>query len=188
MRLLPFLLDGGRYRFVKTKLIHFRRFKEVDISRTRLSDKERGYQWDRCISYLKGMEWFIVFDIVKITKDGAYTLANLFYTQDIVDLDEKDRMWYDTQYRTLSRMVHSSNRYYWTFLWNLQDSSPPTLLSSTNLTTLTKRIRGCSCIFLRGYYSGEASSSQMIGQDDGSYQKRGIAKWVAWEDEVVLKP
>lgn len=124
MRLLPFLLDGGRYRFVKTKLIHFRRFKEVDISRTRLSDKERGYQWDRCISYLKGMEWFIVFDIVKITKDGAYTLANLFYTQDIVDLDEKDRMWYDTQYRTLSRMVHSSNRYYWTFFMEFARQFP----------------------------------------------------------------
>ena len=69
MRLLPYLLDGGRYRFVKTKLMHFRTFKEVDISRTRLIDKERGYQWDRLINYLKGREWFVFYDIVKILKD-----------------------------------------------------------------------------------------------------------------------
>ena len=107
MRLLPFLLDGGRCRFVKTKLMHFRRFKEVDISRTRLTDEQRGYQWDRLISYLKGNEWFIIFDIVKILKDGPYTLANIFYTQDIMDFDQKDRNWYDTRYRTIATTIQS---------------------------------------------------------------------------------
>ena len=101
MRLLPFLLDGCRYKFVETKLMHFRTFKEVDISRTRLTYEEQGYQWDRLINYLKGREWFVVFDIVKILRDGPYTLANLFYTQDIVDYDQKDRSWFDTRYTTL---------------------------------------------------------------------------------------
>ena len=101
MRLMPFLLDGGRYKFVNTKLMHFRKFKEVEISRTRLTDENMGYQWDRLISYLKGKEWFVIFDIVKILKNGPYTLANLFYTQDVVDLDIKDHCWYDTRYKTL---------------------------------------------------------------------------------------
>ena len=107
MRLLPFLLDGGRCRLVQTKLMHFRRFKEVDVSRTRLVDADRGYQWDRVISYLKGREWFVIFDIVKILKQGPYTLANLLFTQDIVDYDQKDRCWYDTRYRTIATTMQS---------------------------------------------------------------------------------
>jgi hypothetical protein len=98
MRILPFLLDGGRYRFVQTKLMNFRTYKEVDVSRTRLVDAERGYQWDRVINYLKGQEWFVVFDIVKMLKNGPLTLSNLFYSQDIMDYDQKDRSWYDTRY------------------------------------------------------------------------------------------
>ncbi len=98
MRLLPFLLDGGRYKFVQTKLMSFRTFKNADVSRTRLTDPERGYQWDRVITYLKGMEWFVVIDIVKMLKAGPFTLANMFYSQDIMDFDHKDRNWYDTRY------------------------------------------------------------------------------------------
>jgi hypothetical protein len=106
-RLMPFLLDEGRCRQTETKLMHFRRFKEVDVSRTRLTDRDRGYQWDRVISYLKGKEWFVIFDIVKILKDGPYTLANLFYTQDIVDYDQQDRCWFDTRYRTIATTLQS---------------------------------------------------------------------------------
>ncbi len=101
-RLLPFLLDGGQYREVQTKLMHFRTFKEIDVSRTRMTDIERGYQWDRVISYLKGKEWFVIFDFVKILQDKALTLANLFYTQDIVASDQSECKWVDTRYRTIS--------------------------------------------------------------------------------------
>jgi len=107
LRLLPFLLDGGQYHFVNTKLMHFRRFKEVDISRTRLIDEDCGYQWDRLINYLKDKEWFVIFDIVKILKNGPYTLANLFYTQNIVDFDQKGRTWYDTKYTTIATTTQS---------------------------------------------------------------------------------
>ncbi len=98
MRLMPFLLDGGRYRFVQTKLMSFRNFEQVDVSRTRLVDPGRGYQWDRVINYLKGLEWFVVIDIVKILKSGPFTLANLFFSQDILDFDQTNRNWYDTRY------------------------------------------------------------------------------------------
>ena len=101
-RLMPFLLDGGRYKFVNTKLMHFRCFKEVDISRTRLTHAEMGYQWDRLINYVKGREWFIIFDMVKVLKDGNYTLANLFYTQTISGFDTNNPIWFDTYYRTIA--------------------------------------------------------------------------------------
>jgi hypothetical protein len=110
-RLLPFLLDGGRYKFVNTKLKHFRRFKDVDISRTRLTYDKMGYQWDRLINYVKGREWFIIFDIVKILEDKNLTLANLFYTQNITDFDPENPIWYDTYYSTIAAMPNLSPYY-----------------------------------------------------------------------------
>ncbi|MCI0511613.1 hypothetical protein L0128_00180 [candidate division KSB1 bacterium] len=101
-RLLPFLQDGGRYQPVQTQLMHFRTFKEVDVSRTRLTDPARGYQWDRVINYLKGQEWFIIFDIVKILKPGPLTIANLFHTQNIDAFDVAGRRWFDTYYRSIA--------------------------------------------------------------------------------------
>ncbi len=108
MRLLPFLLDGGQYRFVQTKLMSFRTFAQVDVSRTRLVDADRGYQWDRIINYLKGQEWFVVIDIVKMLKSGPYTLANMFYSQDIVDFDQQNRNWYDTRISKVSFMQYDN--------------------------------------------------------------------------------
>jgi len=110
-RLMPFLLDGGRYKFVNTKLMHFRCFKEVDISRTRLTYDEMGYQWDRLINYLKGREWFVIFDIVKIQKDGEFTLANLFYTQHISGFDVDNPIWFDTYYSTIAAMPNLAPYY-----------------------------------------------------------------------------
>ncbi len=299
MRLMPFLLDGGRYRFVQTKLMHFRRFKEVDISRTRLIDEERGYQWDRLINYLKDREWFIIYDIVKILKDGAYTLANLFYTQDVVEFDQDKRSWYDTRYRTYGtyqesnpdnaclliyfpegsnfrRGVEQLRRSYQTesAVYTAKADSFKTgdiLVFTTLLIPHSKEVESESIISslakaeifhsARGYglklptddgyiqlnamldleaeylqenlrprynfESGRAeygnlitdarycylhkhknqlfysffkaskliynekpifeAKGQMIGQDDGSYQRWGVSKWIAWEDEVYLK-
>lgn len=123
MRLLPFLLDGGQYRFVKTKLMHFRNFRDVDISRTRLIDKDRGYQWDRLLTYLKEKEWFVIFDIVKILQDGPYTFANLFYTQNVVEFDQSDRKWYDTKYSTIATTWQSGG---------FAKKTPSVLLNPTN--------------------------------------------------------
>lgn len=103
-RIMPFLLDGGRYKFVNTKLMHFQCFKDVDISRTRLTYDKVGYQWDRVINYIKGLEWFVIFDIVKINHNGPLTLANLFYTQNICGYDADSANWFDTYYSTIAAM------------------------------------------------------------------------------------
>ena len=31
------------------------------------------------------------------------------------------------------------------------------------------------------------AKSEIIGQDDGTYRKPGVSKWIAWEDEVQVK-
>ena len=78
-RLLPFLLDEGRYRFVDTRLLHFHNLRPLDMSRTRLTDSERGYRWDRVITYLKDLDVFVLFDIVKVLAEGDFTFASLLY-------------------------------------------------------------------------------------------------------------
>lgn len=110
-RMMPFLMDDGRYKFVQTKLRHFRRFKAVDISRTRLTYDELDYQWDRLISYLKGREWFVILDIVKILKDGEFTLSNLFYSQHIANFDIDNPTWFDTYYKTIAVMQDQAPYY-----------------------------------------------------------------------------
>jgi hypothetical protein len=110
-RLMPFLMDNGRYKFVQTKLMHFRRFKEVDNSRTRLTYDQLGYQWDRLINYVKGREWFVIFDMVKILKDGEFTLSNQFYTQNISDFDADNPIWFDTYYKTIAAFPDQSPFY-----------------------------------------------------------------------------
>lgn len=84
-RLLPFLLDEGRYRFVDTRLLHFHNLRPLDLSRTRLTDADRGYRWDRVVVYLKGLDQFVLFDIVKVLTAGDYTFASLLYSERVVD-------------------------------------------------------------------------------------------------------
>lgn len=299
MRLFPFIMDEGRYPFVTTKLMHFRCFKEVDISRTRLIHKERGYQWDRLISYLKEKDWFIIFDIVKVLRDDAYTLANIFYTQEIVKFDETNRNWYDTRNRTLGyyqapnpqgtdlliyfpegnsfrrgieqlrRSYQTSSAIYTakadslkqgdllvftTFLIPHETATDPqTIIASlsdlkifhtkngyglqipsgegfiqinamldleseylkenvrprynfesgkSNYGNLTTDARYCYLHLKKNklFYSFFNASkllwdgkpifeakTEMVGQDDGSFQKPGVPKWIAWEEEVVVK-
>ncbi len=84
-RLLPFLLDAGQYRFVTTQSLHFHALRPVDVSRTRLIDEDRGYRWDRVVTYLKEADLFVLFDIVKVLTPGDYTFANLLYGQRLVE-------------------------------------------------------------------------------------------------------
>ena len=84
-RLLPFLLDYGRYKFVSTKSLHFHTLRPVDVSRTRLTDLETGYQWDRIVTYVKKLDLFVLFDVVKVLRAGAYTFANLLYGERVVE-------------------------------------------------------------------------------------------------------
>jgi len=83
--LLEFLRYSGSYHSVRTQKIDFFNFADADVSRTRLSDEQRGYQSDRLIVYLRRDNLFLVFDIVKILRTGYYTLATLWHATTIVD-------------------------------------------------------------------------------------------------------
>lgn len=87
-RLLPFLQDEGRYRFVSTRNLHFHRLRSVDVSRTRLDDAERGYRWDRVVVYLRELDWFVLLDVVKVLESGEYTFADLLYSGHVVEENE----------------------------------------------------------------------------------------------------
>jgi len=87
------IMDLGRHRWVRTKLMFFHALKEVDVSRSRVVDEDLGYQWDRVVNYLKKENLFVIFDIIKILKSGQYNFTNLFWTRQILDHGEN---WFDT--------------------------------------------------------------------------------------------
>ncbi|MBE0460898.1 MAG: hypothetical protein IBX60_04605, partial [Candidatus Aminicenantes bacterium] len=93
--ILDFLHNAGSYRRVRTQKIDFLSFPDFDYSRTRLIDQNMGYEWDRVITYIKGTEIFVVFDIFKAQKEEFFTLSNLWHTRKILS---KGEHWYDTVY------------------------------------------------------------------------------------------
>lgn len=84
---LEFLRDAGTYRPVRTEGVDFTAFETVDYSRTRLTDRERGYTWDRTLVRDKHLPVVVVIDTVRIDEPGDWTFATLFSTQEIVSLD-----------------------------------------------------------------------------------------------------
>ncbi|MCP4727412.1 MAG: hypothetical protein GY863_20410, partial [bacterium] len=95
---LDFLHNAGSYKIIRTKKIDFLTFDDFDYSRVRLIDDKMGYEWDRVITYVKDPEMFVVFDVVKGTKEGFMTAANLWHTRKVIENGEN---WYDTQYDIL---------------------------------------------------------------------------------------
>jgi hypothetical protein len=80
--LFDFMHNMGIYQTVRTRRIHFKTFKDVDVSRTEVTDED-NYQWDRVVTYLKGLDAFVIHDGVKILRNGEFTVGNLFWTQKI---------------------------------------------------------------------------------------------------------
>lgn len=103
---LDFLHNAGSYQPVRTQKIDFLTFEDFDYSRTRLIDDKLGYEWDRVITFLKNPEIFVVFDILKATREGYLTAANLWHTRKIVAQGEH---WYDTQYDSLNNGALATN-------------------------------------------------------------------------------
>jgi hypothetical protein len=95
-RLMPFLRREENHRIVHSEKLHFYTFDGADVSRTRVVDAERGYEWDRIVTYLKDENLFVVFDGVKILKDGLFTLANLWHTQEVLSYGDH---WVETRIR-----------------------------------------------------------------------------------------
>jgi hypothetical protein len=88
-RLFEFLHDKGVYQPVSTRRVHFKIFKDVDVSRTEVIDARNGYHWDRVLTYLKGLEAFVIHDGVKLLRDGEFTISNLLWTQNIHEAGEE---------------------------------------------------------------------------------------------------
>ena len=91
--MLDFFRNSGAYRQIRTQKIDFLTLEHYDMTRTRLIDDHLGYEMDRVINYVKDLDWFVVFDIVRFTKPTYLTMANLWHTRKII---EQGPGWYVT--------------------------------------------------------------------------------------------
>jgi hypothetical protein len=96
--MLDFFRNSGAYRQVRTQKIDFLTLEHFDMARTRLIDDHLGYEADRIINYVKELDAFVIFDIVRFKKDTYLTMANLWHTRHIHDRGDG---WYDTSYDSL---------------------------------------------------------------------------------------
>ena len=93
--LFEFIRNSGAYRRVRTQKIDFLRFKDVDVSRTRLIDDELGYQWDRIITWVRSKNLFVVVDGIKALRSDYFTFTNLWHTRKVLGQDKQS---FDTAY------------------------------------------------------------------------------------------
>lgn len=93
--LYEFIRNSGAYRPVRTQKIDFLKFKDVDVSRSRLIDDEMGYEWDRVVTWVKAKDFFVVVDGIKATRGDWFTFANLWHTRQIKG---RDAQTFDTAY------------------------------------------------------------------------------------------
>lgn len=111
---LDFLKNDGFYRNVSTQKIDFYTSKHIDHSRTQLVDEALGYKHDRIIDYVKGGGFFVVTDLVEITKSGPLTLSTLWHGQHILDSAAN---WFITRYDSIGKWKNPGNhRLYLHFL------------------------------------------------------------------------
>jgi hypothetical protein len=102
-----FLRNSGAYRQVRTQKIDFLKFKDVDVSRTRVIDDEMGYQWDRVVSYVKQKDFFIVIDGVKALRRDYFTFTNLWHTRLVARRDVKS---FDTSIDKIGADILPNNK------------------------------------------------------------------------------
>jgi hypothetical protein len=96
--LLDFFRNSGAYQDVETRKIDFLTLEKFDMTRTRVIDRRLGYEADRIVNYVKDLDWFVVFDVVRFTEPGYLTMANMWHTRHILDSGDG---WYDTAYDSL---------------------------------------------------------------------------------------
>ncbi|HEY9189055.1 MAG TPA: hypothetical protein VIR55_14270 [Ignavibacteria bacterium] len=104
--MLEFYHNSGAYRKVVTNKIDFLTFDEFDMSRTRVTDPKMKYQQDRVITWIKELNIFVVFDIVKFLEEDYFTAANLWHTRKILD---RGNGWYETQYDSIRTLPVNTN-------------------------------------------------------------------------------
>ncbi len=96
--LLDFVRNSGAYQAVRTQKIDFLELDRFDVSRTRIINDRLGYEADRIVNYVKDLDWFVVFDVVRFTEPGYLTMANMWHTRQILDSGDG---WYQTAYDSL---------------------------------------------------------------------------------------
>lgn len=102
--ILEFLRHAGVYHPVRTKLIDFFNFEKFDFSRTRLTDDENGYQWDRSVVYHKEKDFFIVIDSARAMRRDMFTYTNLWHAEEVLTRGEG---WFNTR---IDKISHYGNR------------------------------------------------------------------------------
>jgi hypothetical protein len=106
--MLDFFRNSGAYRDVRTMNIDFQATRHADMARTRLVDEHLGFESDRTIVYLKPLDRFVVFDVIRFTRPGYLTMATLWHTRMIL---ESGPGWYDTAYDSLRQFdIRGSQR------------------------------------------------------------------------------
>lgn len=80
---LEFVRNSGAYRPVETHKIDFVRLRDVDMSRTRVSESFPGYDWDRIVVYVRSQGVFVIFDAVKATRSDYLTLTSFWHGQQV---------------------------------------------------------------------------------------------------------
>ncbi|MGA7305726.1 MAG: hypothetical protein WBW88_12680, partial [Rhodothermales bacterium] len=104
--LLDFLRNSGAHEQVETRKIDFLKLKHFDMSRTRVIDRRLGYEADRIVNYVKDLDWFVVFDVLRFTEPGYLTMADMWHTRMILDQGDG---WYVTAYDSLRNTDVSGN-------------------------------------------------------------------------------
>jgi hypothetical protein len=84
-----FMRNSGAYRRVRTRKIDFLKFKDAEVSRTRLLDDDLGYEWDRVVTWVKRKEMFVVVDAIKAQRNDYFTFTNLWHTRKILSHDQQ---------------------------------------------------------------------------------------------------
>ncbi len=104
---LDFVRNSGAYRPVDTELIDFLRTDTFDYSRTRVKDDQRHTLYDRIVTWVKPLNVFVVFDVVKALADNYYTTVNFWHTQTVRDSGTN---WFDTGYSNLRRTLFPTHK------------------------------------------------------------------------------
>lgn len=97
-----FVRNSGAYRNTRTELIDFLTTDNFDYSRSRVIDDKRHFQYDRIVNWVKPLNIFVVFDVVKFLEDDYYTSVNFWHTRKILNQGEN---FFDTQYDSLRNVA-----------------------------------------------------------------------------------
>jgi len=80
---LEYVRNYGAHRPVETQRVDFLSLKDVDMSRTRVTDINLGYRWDRIVTYVRDPGYFVVIDGVKALRKDYFTYTNFWHAQNV---------------------------------------------------------------------------------------------------------